>query len=112
MATRNRDLEMYAVVDPRVALLNALHGPPRLVPISPQKRDLTLERARREAQWPTWQMDRSWPDRMAARTTIERASVSAVRRASLPWTLGAAGFLALGVVAAGLLAVGIERGLL
>ena len=112
MATRNPDLEMYAVVDPRVALLNDLHWARCPVPTSQPLRGHLQGRARRVAQWPTWQMDRSWPQRSPARLTVECVSVGAGRRSALPWTLGAAGFLALGVAAAGLLAVGIERGLL
>jgi hypothetical protein len=112
VARRNRDLEMHAIVDPRVALLNDLHWARCPVPTSQPLRERLPGRARRMAQWPTWQMDRSWPARSPARLTVECLSVGAPRRASLPWTLGAAGFLALGVAAAGLLAVGIERGLL
>lgn len=112
MAKRKLDLEMYAVVDPRVALLNELHWARCPVPSAQVMRDRSPGAIRREAQWPTWQMDRSWPSRSAARTTIECMPVGAARRHGLPWTLGAAGFLALGVAAAGLLTVGIERGLL
>jgi hypothetical protein len=112
VARRNRELEMYALVVPRIALLNDLHWARCPVPTSQPMRDRNPGRARREAQWPTWQMDRSWPQRSAARVNIECVSVGAARRKSLPWTLSAAGFVALGVAAAGLLAVGIERGLL
>lgn len=112
MARRSPDLEMHAVVDPRVALLNDLHWARCPVPTSQPLRGYLPGSARRVAQWPTWQMDRSWPQRSPARLTVECLSVGAARPKSLPWTLGAAGFLALGVAAAGLLAVGIERGLL
>src|SRR5580658_7761324 len=103
---------MYAVVDPRVALLNDLHWARGPAPASQPMRDRSPGAVRREAQWPTWQMDRSWPERSPARISIECVSVGAPRQIRRPWTLGAAGFLALGVAAAGLLAVGIERGLL
>ena len=96
MSNRSQDLEMFAVCDPRVNILN----------------DLRAARTRREAQWATWQMDRSWPAQSPVRMTVECMSVGAARAKSLPWTLGAAGFMALGVAGAGLLAVGIERGLL
>jgi hypothetical protein len=112
MAKRNLDVEMYAVVDPRVALLNELHWARCPVPSVQVMRDRSAGAIRREAQWPTWQMDRSGPARTAVRTTIECLPVAAARRTGLPWTLGTAGFLALGVAAAGLLTVGIERGLL
>lgn len=103
---------MYAVVDPRVALLNDLHWARCPAPTSQRMPVRNPGAARREAQWPTWQMDRSWPQRSAVRTNIECVSVGASRRSGLPWTLGAAGFLALAIAAAGLLTVGIERGLL
>ena len=103
MAKRNPDLEMYAVLDPRVTLLNELRN---------AHYERSHEAIRREAQWPTWQTDRSWPDAAAVRMPVDRASRTAAPHDSLPWTLGAAGFLALGIIAAGLLTVGIERGLL
>lgn len=112
MATRNRDLEMYAVVDPRIALVNDLHWARCPDPTSQPMGDRSPGSPRRAAQWPTWHMDRSWPQRSSARVSIECVSVAAARPNSPPWTLSAAGFLALGVAAAGLLAVGIERGLL
>jgi hypothetical protein len=69
-------------------------------------------RARRAAQWATWQIDRSLPRGPAAPLVIECGPAPAASRVGLAWMLGAAGFLALGVVGAGLLSVGIERGLL
>jgi hypothetical protein len=68
--------------------------------------------ARRASQWATWQVDRSLPRGAAVRPVIERICEPAASRSGLAWMLGAAGFLALGVVGAGLLSVGIERGLL
>jgi hypothetical protein len=103
---------MYAVFDPRVSALNDLREAQWPVPSSPYRHDAHRETARRESQWATWQMDRSWPDRSHLRRPAEPPSVSAVARGDMQWKLTAAAFLALGVVAAGLLTVGIERGLL
>ena len=75
------------------------------------KRD-SASSARRASQWATWQIDRSLPRNAAARPMIQSAPEPATSTAGLAWMLGAAGFLALGVVGAGLLSVGIERGLL
>jgi hypothetical protein len=96
VSNRSQDLEMFAVYDPRVSALN----------------DLRAARTRREAQWATWQMDRSWPHRWGAPTPIERVLDRAPQRKDLPWIFASALFVALGVVGAGLLTVGIEKGLL
>jgi hypothetical protein len=66
--------------------------------------------ARRASQWATWQIDRSLPRGASVRPVLERVAAPAPSRNGLAWMLGAAGFLALGVVGAGLLSVGIERG--
>jgi hypothetical protein len=87
---------MFAVCDPRVNILN----------------DLRAARTRREAQWATWQMDRSWAQRWAAPTPLERVLDRAPHRKDLPWIFASVLFVALGVVGAGLLTVGIEKGLL
>jgi hypothetical protein len=112
VANRGSDLEMHAVFDPRITLLKELRGGEWPVPIARQKREPNPETVRREAEWPTWQMDRSWPEGSATRMSIEHTPVSEAPRTGLAWVLGAAGFLALGIVVAGLLAVGIEKGLL
>ena len=91
MSKRAPDLEMYAVLDPRISLLKDLRDG---------------ESARREAQWPTWQTDRSWPDRPARRLPIQLADNDEVRhlRDYFPLVLSAAGVLALVVaIAAALL---------
>jgi hypothetical protein len=100
------------VFDPRVTVLKDLrdeHGP---FPLARPNCEPFRETARREAQWATWQMDRSWPDWSTSRARGEPMPVAEVGHNGLPWTLCAAGFVAVGIVAAGLLAVGIERGLL
>lgn len=89
MKRSRSDLEMNAVFDPRIGLLKELRD---------------AHSARRDAQWSTWQMDRSWSERVAVRTPIERVAVRGTRYEHFAWMLG--------VVAAGLPAVGIERGLL
>jgi hypothetical protein len=99
VARRRPELEMYAVIDPRVALLNEL-------------RRANPGTERRMAQWPTWQADRSWPGRAPARIAIERLPVSELRRDGRQWNIAVAAFMALGVVATGLLAAGIGKGLL
>jgi hypothetical protein len=112
MGKRSSELEMYTVFDPRVSLLKDLQAGQWPVPVAQPSRDPDRETARRDAQWATWQMDRSWPERSGMRTTGEGRPVADIRRNGLPWILCAAGFVAVGIVAAGLLAVGIERGLL
>ena len=109
MAQRNSDLEMYAVLDPRITLLNSLRDAQWPVPTSRLDRDNARETARRKAQWPTWQMDRSRPDRSAP---IDCAEDSGSQREGLPVVLRGAGFLVLIVVAVAMLVVGIEMGLL
>jgi hypothetical protein len=90
MSNRRPDLEMYAVLDPRIALLRDLRDG---------------ESARREAQWPTWQTDRSWPERSARRLPIQAAADDEVRhmRDYFPLVLSATGLLALIVAIAGAL---------
>jgi hypothetical protein len=112
MAKRSPDLEMYAVFDPRVTLLKDLRDGQWPVPTSVPGLDCKRERLRRESQWGTWQMDRSWPERSSVQTIQEGLSDGEERRNTLSWTLVAAGFLAVGIVGAGLLAVGLEKGLL
>jgi hypothetical protein len=112
MSKRSADLEMYAVFDPRVKLVNDLRSGQWPVATSAPKRDCKQEALRRESQWGTWQMDRSWPERFAVRTSHEGMSERQGRRSSPSWTLVAAGFVAVGIVAAGLVAVGLEKGLL
>ncbi|HTC52827.1 MAG TPA: hypothetical protein VK700_12900 [Steroidobacteraceae bacterium] len=112
MPRRSADLEMYAVFDPRVGLVNDLRNGQWPVPTSMPRRHYKQEALRRGSQWGTWQMDRSWPERSVVRAIHGGLSDRERRRSSLPWTLVAAGFLAVGIVAAGLLAVGLERGLL
>ncbi|HEY6456253.1 MAG TPA: hypothetical protein VIY90_13350 [Steroidobacteraceae bacterium] len=98
MARRIADLEMYAEIDPRVTLLKDLRE--------------GRETARRSADWGTRQLDRSWPERSMGRPAVEHTPVGEVRRESLSWMLVAAGLLATGIVVAGFVTIGIEKGLL
>src|SRR5580692_4387124 len=81
VAKRRPELEMYAVFDPRVALLAEL-------------RRANPGAERRAAQWPTWQSDRSWPAPSPARIAIERLSVGELRRDGASWNIAAAAFMA------------------
>jgi len=92
MSERRPELEMYAVLDPRITLLKGLRNGTERNP----------ESARREAQWPTWQMDRSWPERSARRSAIQPADDDEVQhlRDYFPLVLSATGLLALIVVIA------------
>jgi hypothetical protein len=82
MSKRRPDLEMYAVLDPRIALLKDLRDG---------------ESARRGAQWATWQTDRSWPHQSAKRLPIQAVGDDEVRhmRDYFPLVLSATGLLAL-----------------
>jgi hypothetical protein len=73
---------MYALLDPRITLLKDLRDG---------------ESARREAQWPTWQADRSWPARAARRLPVQPLDDDQVRqlRDYFPLVLSATGLLAL-----------------
>jgi hypothetical protein len=93
---------MYAVLDPRVTMLKDLRDAEWPVATSPLERERSPEAARRAAQWPTWQMDRSWPDRSAARLPAPLVDDGRLRnlRDFLPLLLSGAGVLALVVVIA------------
>jgi hypothetical protein len=91
MSKRKPELEMYALIDPRITLLRDLRDG---------------ESARREAQWPTWQRDRSWPDRSARCLPVQPLDDDQVRhlRDYFPLVLSATGLLALiAVIAVALL---------
>jgi hypothetical protein len=112
VSKRSPDIEMFAVFDPRINLLNDLRAGEWPVPRGLSPRDASQERARREAQWPTWQMDRPSLEGWRAPGPVEDQEASGSERKDLSWVLASALFVALGVVGAGLLTVGIETGLL
>jgi hypothetical protein len=73
VSQRTSSLEMDASIDPRIALLNDSRD--ARSSIANASAALTARAARRrEAQWPTWQMDRSWPDGLLplVRTHLEQ----------------------------------------
>ena len=80
MSNGRPEVEMYAVLDSRVSLLREL-------------RECNPGARRRQAQWPTWQQDRSWPERVAARAIPrpkDRKGLRAWDRLTLAlWGVGA-----------------------
>jgi len=76
------------------------------------KRRPDLETMRRESQWATWQVDRSWLHRRPVPARVATVVDSGSGPGGLPRVVIAALFVALGIVGAGLLTVGIETGIL
>ena len=112
MGQRTPSLEMDASIDPRVALLNHSRDARSTIASTPSTL-ATRAALRREAQWSTWQMDRSWPDGLLpiVRTHLEadqRVRNSRPREA-LVWSAVSMALLALLMA---FLAVGTTFGVL
>ena len=111
MRQRTPSLEMHASIDPRITLLKDSCEARSNIANAPSTLATRAER-RRESQWATWQMDRSWPDGLLplVRTHLEpdsRAKYARPREA-VAWGAVLLSLLAIGMA---FLAVGTTFGM-